>query len=562
MLPKSIGENFVATEKGPNVQYDKQNRLVVSWLEFINYPFSFIPVVVVDDKPQPYYFYLYCSICNQWISFSGTISNFKRHCNLCLKKMKNQFKLTSLKKFFFFNALPFILIEDCDIQQIFPEAPCRQTLVSELLSLADHVQNDIFNIIQFSQSASMTLDEWSDCMGRRYLGFTILLFNEFEFQKIDLPLVRIMCIRCGSIEMFSIFEDIINKYNLTNKLKCISSDTCNSMISLSNIIHTKYHISWMPCICHILDLLIDAFMNNELFSDVFNFHRTWVHSTQLIVFLEKNNAPFKKIPKDCNTRWTSFSRIVQVLIALFPFIDLFCLENNIHRPNTSILLILETFEKLFQKYERAILELQCNEFGIISKVIPHITSIVNEVNKLPDAFYESKIAFMGKLQEKWMKFQSCWSPILYEASFLNPSIGWDSIMSHETRNMVYNFILYKMKLLQFEEETIEPNSDEIFHKNVSTFTPEEEIKTYEMMAATISSVNLVKYWKNSNFKRLKIIAKEILSMQITSAPSERLFSCAGEIMGNKRTKMCSKTLIAATFVKANKTIVKKYLSDK
>ena len=48
-------------------------------------------------------------------------------------------------------------------------------------------------------------------------------------------------------------------------------------------------------------------------------------------------------------------------------------------------------------------------------------------------------------------------------------------------------------------------------------------------------------------------------MQITSAPSERLFSCAGGIRGRKRSKMSSKTLITATLVRANKSIAKKFL---
>ena len=178
------------------------------------------------------------------------------------------------------------------------------------------------------------------------------------------------------------------------------------MIKLASQIKNQYHIPWMPCTCHIIDLLIRVFMKNEIFSDIFDFHRLWVHLTQLVIFLEQSNEPFKKLPRDCNTRWTSFSRIVRVLIALFPFIDAFCINNQIQRPNTLVLIILQTIEKLFQKYERALLELECDQFGVISKVIPHITSLINDVNNLPNAFFHCKTAFMEKIQEKWVKFQT------------------------------------------------------------------------------------------------------------------------------------------------------------
>ena len=135
-------------------------------------------------------------------------------------------------------------------------------------------------------------------------------------------------------------------------------------------------------------------------------------------------------------------------------------------------------------------------------------------------------------------------------------------MGQETKNDVQNYILNKMRTTEIDEETSEPQIDEIFNKNISCPSPEEEIRTYEILSRSISNINIAEFWKNSTLSRLKIIDKEILSMRVSGASSERHFSCAGETIGNKRTKMSSKTLIAATFIKSNRSIVKKHLEEK
>ena len=561
MILRTIGKHFSQTTRQLDIQFDKNNRKIISWLQFDQFPFSFIPVVTLDDSNQPDYSMLYCSICKKWISFSGTISNFKRHCSSCSQNFNASRSVSCFKKFIFFNGLPFLLVEDCDLQQILPELPCRQTLISELKKLSDFIDKEIFNYIQYSEFITMTFDEWSDIVGRRFIGFTLLSFNDFNIQKLDLPLVPISTIRCGADEMLIIFEQILQKYNLNNKLKCISSDTCNLMLKLKSLIHSKYKIPWMPCTCHILDLLMEAFMCDDFFNDVFHFHQSWVHSSQLITYLEQKNAPLKKIPKNNSTRWTSFSRIVRALIILMPYIDSFCIENNQERPNTMIYLKLHCIEKLFQKYEKAILDLQSDSFGTISRVIPHLISIFNEVSKLPEFFGSCKAAFNKRFQEKWIIFQPFWYPILYVAAYLNPSITWSLIMNQQTLSDVRMFLIQKMNELQLIGDMLDPQSDDIFHKNIVMPSPLEELELYDALAKRIGNCNsLSEFWRDvKGLPRLGEIAKQILCMQITSAPSERLFSCAGGIMGRKRSKMSSKTLIAATLVRANKSIAKKFL---
>jgi hypothetical protein len=53
--------------------------------------------------------------------------------------------------------------------------------------------------------------------------------------------------------------------------------------------------------------------------------------------------------------------------------------------------------------------------------------------------------------------------------------------------------------------------------------------------------NCLEWWKQNEFRfpRLAVLAKKYLSIQATSAPSERIFSKAGRIISTLRTRLSS-----------------------
>lgn len=79
-----------------------------------------------------------------------------------------------------------------------------------------------------------------------------------------------------------------------------------------------------------------------------------------------------------------------------------------------------------------------------------------------------------------------------------------------------------------------------------------ELETYLEEGVLLSDVNQLRYWRDAkSFKILKHFAKNILGCCATSAPSERVFSKAGNFYTPERAKLGPETLRALMMIKCN-----------
>ena len=68
--------------------------------------------------------------------------------------------------------------------------------------------------------------------------------------------------------------------------------------------------------------------------------------------------------------------------------------------------------------------------------------------------------------------------------------------------------------------------------------------------------DVLSYWKSENrFPHLKGAARELLGMTATSAPSERVFSHAGELYSAKRAKLGVQTFAILMFMRMNSDLI-------
>jgi len=81
----------------------------------------------------------------------------------------------------------------------------------------------------------------------------------------------------------------------------------------------------------------------------------------------------------------------------------------------------------------------------------------------------------------------------------------------------------------------------------------KEVRNYLVIDEISILDNPLHWWKEnvSNFKVLSIIAKDLLAIPATSAPSERIFSKAGNIISTKRSSLASKTIDPLIFLAEN-----------
>ena len=101
----------------------------------------------------------------------------------------------------------------------------------------------------------------------------------------------------------------------------------------------------------------------------------------------------------------------------------------------------------------------------------------------------------------------------------------------------------KQKVIEVDEYTVDFNSIYLKKKD-SEFSLETEINDYLKVSRVDISTNILQWWKNheKSYPRISKMARDILSIQATSCPVERLFSSAALIQTQKRTCLSDESL--------------------
>ena len=106
----------------------------------------------------------------------------------------------------------------------------------------------------------------------------------------------------------------------------------------------------------------------------------------------------------------------------------------------------------------------------------------------------------------------------------------------------------------FFGDTFQNSSDELG----TTETAESELQKYELEdALSLDSKEPLLWWKEHelNYKFLSILAKQFLCITSTSVPSERLFSSAGNLLSERRSRLSPENVEKLLFLYENNKLL-------
>ena len=94
---------------------------------------------------------------------------------------------------------------------------------------------------------------------------------------------------------------------------------------------------------------------------------------------------------------------------------------------------------------------------------------------------------------------------------------------------------------------------------VPTSKAEHEVENYLNSAAVSQDCNPLEYWKVNqlSYPMLSSLAKKYLSVPVSSAPVERIFSTGGKIFGPARCCLPDNLFQELMFIKLNRLFTKK-----
>lgn len=485
--------------------------------------------------------------------------------------------LKALTKFIVENKEPFNLVESNSFKEfvgiLSPNyiMPSRQTLVrsinDEFFSNEKWFMDKINGI---SGLFSLTIDGWSSRKMDGYIVITIHWIDDtWTMQNSLLEFIHFPSPH-NSVTTYELILNVLEKYNLINKIKSITTDNGPEMPGAIEYLRSKINSNgvtelnkdWhVRCICHIINLSVkDAIKSISSNIDKL---RNLIKSIRYSIGLR---AEFKRIQLvfgstiasdvpglDVDNRWNSLFEMIKKAYALKDVFQALTekqeykvrlQDDALSEQEWELLLVYKNFfedAKINTTFASSANYPAISLQPLIYKyLINHCDNTINgtipESNLLKDAATKMKT----KLQKYQPFLESELSKI---ALFLDPRDNNESTTTH-IKAIVRQILENKYGYLFRNSEQLTKKRNILFCGNVnsvSQFTGDEidDYCNYTSRGCD-DSIDILLWWKtigSVRFPKLSLLAKDTHMAMASSVPSESAFSDSGQTVTPHRSNL-------------------------
>ena len=525
---------------------------MISFRQFDDNPLFVVPV---DDNGNVHRDYFYCRICCKWLSISTSTGNINKHIYRKHPELVTRVepfdpqKIAAAKRLILLNCLPFSICDDPNFRMLCPGLE-RHSLSNYASELSDFIIDQIKNYIKNAVSVVLAIDEWSSQNNQPYLGIVAhcLFTNTYESFTIDQLVLRN---KHNPAEIIAhTIANVIQEYDIAETYKGFISDTTVKMPAANQILNQTIGSNWYPCYCHIFDLLINKILDdaNPLLKSMFLIQKKIGNTHAFHNYLILSNAKYSSIPSFSKTRWFSIYFTMRNFIELKEYITDFILQENIQIDEDSsfepeIFQIVSEIIEVIATARTCIKELEAEEFGTVSLVLPSLRLFKKAVENLPnERWSEVKEQFFANLEGySNAYFQGEQLTRLLVATRLNP------IFTNElTSDEISLTDQYIRSTIQNAPAINSQPAIPVERYGLSLFSSQsndeiDQVTKYAAVALSLRecSVSLEEFWFNhiADWPDLAEFALETLLPPASSASCERQFSLANRIDTKRRARL-------------------------
>lgn len=457
--------------------------------------------------------------------------------------------------------------------------PSFETLRNNIITLYDIERAKVSEEIQNLALLSITTDHWTSATNDAYLGITAHgMTRDWKLASLNLG-TTVTAERHTAENISRDLQKINAEWEIPEVFAVVHDNAANITNAVSRL--QSYSV---PCFAHTIQLAINLGLKTRPVSNLL------ANARSLAGFFRKSNPawvslqekqherdPTRTVLKpiqDVITRWNSSYLMLRRLLLLKEPITLVAADATM-RPDTQRhhaknlrddeWYLAQELTKILEPLAQAT-ELWCGEkYVSISITYPVLSGLIKKLVRSADdlpALSTFKDSVRGDLNRRF-GFNSPGLdkkvPVL--ASALDPRFKSLSFLSQDgVKEATYKEIerlAKKYENIEPVEGPPQPAADQVqptmsVLENLlgPSYQPEEvhqegenavhqEILRYRELRQQAPSADPLMWWKlqQNEFPRLATLARIILAVPATSAPSERLFSAAGELLSKKRLRL-------------------------
>jgi hypothetical protein len=465
---------------------------------------------------------------------------------------------------------------------------CRQTLRNEIINQFEVTREKIVKILEsITSMVSITCDIWTSISNQSYLGVTVhYIDNDWKARHFLLDLIHYPDNHYG-INTKKLLATLFEEMKIISKIFSITTDNDASMLLacrelkqvfslLGNNEYTHYR-----CSAHILNIAVKHSMQlqTEVIEKVRSFVKKVKHSQVLCDALRSicviKEVEYLKLELDVDTRWNSTFLMLQRFKKMKEILEFLVIKNKNYLENLwlneeewkNVDSMIELFEPIFQATNL----LSTNTYPVISDVRLVFISLQCHLDQYLSN-HEIEECYMAqsikhKLEEYWNIISE--STIL--PTLLDPSSKLKTFRSHESRMSAIRIL--RTSILNYKSQSPSlPSASTKDNQNLRLFfeaflqqetdssisgIDDDELERYLALPLALEK-NPLEWWQkfDHEFPVLSKMAKNYLSAQGTSVPSEQAFSIAAHTVTNLRNNLMPDAVRASLCLKSWKMKVR------
>ena len=464
-------------------------------------------------------------------------------------------------------------------------------------SLYSRVQSDVKEMLKTAQFLCITTDLWTAAHSNRaYLCVTC--------HGIDSGWQ--LCSYCLAIKELPVahtadnigekIEEILDEWNIDKDIIVAAvTDNARNMINAINGMGLRH----FPCMGHTLQLgILKAFDVGPVKTAlacvsniVSHFHRS---SKATYSLKEKQNLLGLKphtLKSSCVTRWGSTYEMLARFIEQQQAICAVLLEDcgdHVLMPSATEFAVVEELVDILKPFNNATEILSGDIYPTLGIVQPVFHRFLNEVlsSKPGDKDFVKKVkdAIRQNLSTRYQEEEI--ETMLFVAMYLDPRFKKASMLTAGRKASIKSFLQYELEVCILNDRQVEVRESSSVEQDLQEsesgpkrtklekfFGDSIQISSEEVSAAEAAETELQRYeledplsldtkkpllwWKERevNYKYLSILAKRFLCITSTSVPSERLFSSAGNLLSERRSRLSPENVEKLLFLYENNKLL-------
>ncbi|CAF1294550.1 unnamed protein product [Didymodactylos carnosus] len=544
-----------------------------------------------------------CTLCQATITRTGTTtSSFIYHLsskhpeehNLMKKKLRltKKSEFTSLPldnersqyltrlaaEFLIYNLLPMSLVDCPKLQTIFTEIepsyglPCRKYMMKTVLEkMYNDTRTQVANELKNTNGVCLTMDGWSSQTGQAYLTVTAhFITKDYVLKSVVLVTIEFegnhTSERCNAF-----LEELCIEWLIFHLITCLVSDNCSAMKKTG----VMFGRGWFGCGDHLINLCVQDALKlcevsealtsiRKVVSHVKNSHLAREHFHQQQFHLKEKSfqkhlnqaklstgiswdlltqikcilKPFETATRELSSEaQPTMSRVLSVVTALFNSLEPDPKDSSLQQKVKNT--IRSGMERRFENVYKEELVLLCTVLDPNFKNFLFATLTFYDKRPTTKALIDKMGAFTSK--------QEAYNLLKQQYDLVNPYNTQSTVTTQPCRitsdsndhkeTDLFDFMVDGGHSNQAQSQSRAMNEFEIYSK-------EEQIP---------KSLSSLEWWKSKQTKYpvLSELARKYLSIQSSSAPSERIFSTAGLITSDRRSRLTPDNADTIIFLNKN-----------